>query len=417
MITKEDLARVDLKVASEIGKLKKLLVHRPDDGIEKVSPSLAVELLYEDIVFLPRMQQEHDLFVNAISWFIGKENIYEVQALLAEVLKENEHKKFLLEYLKASEGVDNNSINILSALEAGDLAYAAITGITPGGAQQLNPIPNLIFTRDIGVMINDHLLITRAGKKARLRESMICHLIFQHHPLFLELQKNNKIIDVFSGFSDDHSLEGGDIMMFDKGHLLIGYSERSKIETINKIIEKLFEQDVVKMISVVDMPKSRSCMHLDTIFTRISRDCSIGFAPLVSVKNSMLVSHYVKGVSKVTSYASIKDLINDYYPDMEIIPCGEGIAPYDEREQWTDGCNLFAVKEGVAFTYERNMRTNNALRERGYNIVPVEELLRDFQEDNIRPENVTKTIITIPSSELSRARGGTHCLTMPLLRD
>jgi arginine deiminase len=104
------------------------------------------------------------------------------------------------------------------------------------------------------------------------------------------------------------------------------------------------------------------------------------------------------------------------FPGMDFIPCGEGIFPYDEREQWTDACNLFAIRDGVAFTYDRNTRTNEALQERGYTIISASELSRQIKDGLVKTENIAKTIITIPSSELSRARGGPHCMTMPLLR-
>ncbi|MFN6944519.1 MAG: arginine deiminase family protein [Cytophagaceae bacterium] len=411
----EHIKQEGIFVSNEISPLSKILMHRPDQGIEKVTPVRAVELLYEDIVFLPKMQKEHDLFTEAISWFIGTDNVLEVEKLLADVLQKQAVKEQLLTAVACHESINEKALAHLNELSPPQLANALITGIGNKESQFLNPLPNLIFTRDIGVVMNDHILIAKAAKNARLRESLLCHFIFKYHPEF----NSASLIDFLGENLDcknEYSIEGGDVMMFAENHLLIGHSERTNIQSIEKLKEQLFSKGVVEMISVVEMPKERSCMHLDTIFTRISKEICIGFESLVSTRNKMVVQHYMREKDSPVLFTSLKEMLNAVYGNITIVPCGKGQSPYDEREQWTDGCNLFSIKEGVAFTYERNAITNESLRDYGFNIVAIEDLLQDFKEDNIRPENVTQTIITLPSSELSRARGGTHCLTMPLLR-
>ncbi|MBX9850669.1 MAG: amidinotransferase [Cytophagaceae bacterium] len=414
-----------IHVSSETGKLIKLLVHRPDEGIEKVTPSRAVDLLYEDIVYLPKMREEHDIFTQAISLFIGNENLYDVQNLLKEILANADVKEELIKIISRLEDLSSDISKNLNRYDNDTLARIFISG-SEGDKTIFNPLPNFIFTRDIGVIINDHLLTGLAFKDARNRESLLSSFIFNHHPLFSDLAKEKKIID----FSDkgrnllykdddrvsDISVEGGDIMLVNKDHLLIATSERTSSKAVTKVIHELFEKNVVSRISHVDLPKNRYCMHLDTVFTFISSGESVCFEPLIIKEDKMPVQHYTKA-GKREKFPSIKSLLKNENPKMDFIPCGEGISPFDEREQWTDGCNLVAVKDGVCFTYDRNIKTNKALKNHGYNILKATDLLEEASSGKFYAETLKRTIITIPSSELSRARGGPHCMTMPLVRE
>ena len=203
--------------------------------------------------------------------------------------------------------------------------------------------------------------------------------------------------------------------MLSPNHLLIGSSERTYPESIELITKRLFDDDVVDKVSVAELPKLRYCMHLDTIFTRLSQSEYVVYAPLVVEQDKMSVRTYIKGEKDPLSYSSLAEAVLQENKQAEFIACGEGIFPFDEREQWTDGCNLFCVKPGVAFAYDRNIHTNTSFEKRGYHIIKAEDIISEFKA-GLKPEEVHKTIITIPSSELSRARGGPHCLTLPILR-
>jgi arginine deiminase len=269
---------------------------------------------------------------------------------------------------------------VLVGMEAFELAKTLISGTMPDKTMIFAPIPNFIFTRDIGITINDHILLNKPAKIARTREALLTQYIFYNHPMFAHLQ--DRIIEIPE--SEHHfllpdgekdykraTLEGGDVMIVSKNHLLIGISERTSPYAVNQVIKILFEKDVVQKVSVLKIPKKRDYMHIDTIFTQVKKNVWVLLGALSR-----------KG-----------------------------------QEQWTDSCNLLAIKEGVVVGYDRNDRTADAFREAGFNVIRATELLQKFERGETEPEKIKDTLILLPSAELSRARGGSHCMSMPLLRE
>jgi arginine deiminase len=384
-----------ITVNSDISLLKQVLMHRPDIGIERVTPDNAVDLLYEDIVFLPKMRKEHDWFTMALSCFIGKENVLEVSDILEDLLNNSEIKNQLIEKVARFENLNTSTSQKLNLYEAPQLAEILISGIDPITKETFfKPLPNFIFTRDIGVVINRHILIAQAAKMARKRESILSKYILRH---LIDYQTDLLI----EGPQDpEFSIEGGDIMMLEPGHLLIASSERTTEKAINWLSDYVLSKGIVNKVSSVALPKLRYCMHLDTIFTRFDIHHFVGFEPLICKQNAMPVKSTT--LTETLFYASIQDMLVATDKNTVIVKSGNGIYPYDEREQWTDSCNLFAVKPGVAFTYDRNYHTNRAFQEQGYSLIKAKELVKQVQHGILDPEQLEKTIITIPSSELSR---------------
>ncbi len=414
-----------LKVSSEIGELKRVIVHRPNTGIGRVTPERAEELLYDDIIFLPKMLEEHKIFTDILKMFLGRENVLDTTDLLYDIIKHSKKaRNKIIKSVGNFEDLATSNVKFLKKLTDRELTRVLITGYYSKKRIKLfDPIPNFLFTRDIAVTVNDHVIITKASKHARSRESILTRFIFWYHPIFKKLRDQDRIIDLNdvdkfppSSLGERVSVEGGDVMIFDKDHLLIGCSERTTQHGINMLKDVLFKKKIVKNIVQINVPKERYCMHIDTIFTRINHNHCAAFEPLVIQDVVAGVQQYKKD-GTVKLFPSIRSFLQSIYPDMKFILCGNGVSPYAEREQWTDGCNLVAIRPGVALTYDRNAHTSKAFKKLGYKVIKAEDLLESFKKKLISPSRIKKTIITIPSSELSRARGGTHCMTCPLERD
>src|ERR1700709_1427300 len=300
-----------VSVSSEIGRLRRLLVHSPDSGLGKVVPSKAQDWLFEDIVHLDTIRRkEYDFYTKLLLYFLdpdlilgklkfidekkNKRNFYkpehkdffrsdkviELQWLLAEILEDLEIRLKLAASVCAIENCSYDTQKELLELNPIALAKTFITGTLESGRMLFAPIPNFIFTRDIGIVINEYVLLNKPAKKARTREALIAKYIFFNHPLFGDYQHNIiELADTHHHFllpmeGDDRkvTLEGGDVMVVSKDHLLIGISERTSPEAAYQAIKVLFEKNVVKKITIVKIPKKRDYMHIDTVFTQIRKD-------------------------------------------------------------------------------------------------------------------------------------------------
>jgi arginine deiminase len=402
------------KVNSDIQSLKKVIVHYPDDGIEVITPANALRFLYDDIVFLPLMRKEHELFTDVLKYFVGKENVVDTFQMLHEVLEANPNnsREKLIDYVIDLENCEDSTSEIIKKLSPKDLTYTLFTGLLEETDESLlRPLPNYVFTRDIGVVINDHIVVCNASKKARTRETILTRYLIYFHPFFKSFQENNdaKIIDMTKK-GEDCTIEGGDIMMLDENHVLVGCSERSTPEAFNALKDELFSKNVIDNLVRIVIAKDRSSMHIDTLFTQISENEYVIYEDTL-ISDIIKVTLYNKNGSR-KEYSTLMEFFLDYRADMKFVLCGNGDKTYGAREQWTDGCNLVAVKNGVAIAYDRNEHTALAFKNAGYKVLSAD----DFFKEGIKPELVEKTIITIPSTELSRARGGPHCMTFPISR-
>ena len=485
-----------IQVTSEIGRLRRLLIHQPDEGIGKIVPRITDQLLYDDIVDLDKMRREYSEYMRILLCFLdpeqitGKANdvsyqqavhdlsfdsdyVLTVEGLLRRILVNEDVKTLLVASVCAIEKCGLKTQKRLLETEPAALAHTLITGIFPSAAGQeefiFAPVPNLIFTRDIGITIHNHVLISKPYEAARNRESLLFKYIAHFNLLnqstrddpdrladrVIELQEQ----DLFFFATEEErirkrvSIEGGDVMMISPGHLLVGISERSSVMAIDYLVEHLFGKNIVQKVSVVKIPQRRSYMHIDTVFTQVRKDLWILFSPfskhelLNRIKNfdfagnlsaahtgpvhNVEITQFLRqeradgtyGVT-VNRLPYLDDLFEqiscqDFGADRcEIIPCAGGEFPYNEREQWTDACNFLAIREGVVIGYDRNVKTEEEFRKRGFSIISSSSIIREVEEGKPVDEVVTgDTLILLPSSELSRARGGTHCMSMPLYRE
>lgn len=472
-----------LQVTSEIGTLRRLLVHSPDSGLGKVVPSKAQDWLFEDIVHLETIRKkEYDFYTKVLLYFLDPEKIkgnlqeiddpankrrfykpandhffksdkvIELQWLLADLLHNRELKMKLTASVCAIENCSYLLEQELQNVSPVELAKTFISGTLENDKMIFAPIPNFIFTRDIGIVINNFVLLNKPAKKARTREALLMKYIFFNHPLFKDYHDNIiEIPDTFQHFllpreGDDHkvTLEGGDVMVVTKDHLLVGVSERTSMEAAHQVIKSLFERNVVSKITIVKIPRKRDYMHIDTIFTQVKKNVWVMLGNFSKKSMKMedadpiqrvlevkkkdekltIVQFRQKDLSHPTYFDNLEDLLADISEnDLQcpekttFIYSGNNEFPFDAREQWTDSCNLLALKEGVVLGYDRNDRTVEAFRENGFSIIHAHELIEKLETGQLQTADMKDTLILMPSAELSRARGGFHCMSMPLLRD
>ncbi len=407
-------------VQSETNTLEKIIIHKPDIGISRMSPRRAEELLFDDIVFYPKLIEEYATYEAVLHHFCGKENVLYTEQLILESMAHNPIKREkLVHEVGEFEELSDSRIDVLLGLPDEELTEVLIHGYLESEDFVIfDPIPNFIFTRDIAVSIDRHILLTKAAKKARQRENLLTQFIFNTHPLFELTRSERHIIDMNdtnlfprSSKGEHVSIEGGDVMIIDKDHLLIGVSERSSDHAIESLSNYLLSNNIIKNVVTCLIPAVRSFMHIDTIFTLISNDMGVAFAPLILQGLKAPVQSTNKS-GKIDYYPNLKTFLKERINSkIEIAACAEGKSPYQEREQWTDACNLLALKNGVALAYDRNPRTAKTLEGYGYKIMPAQEFLHIND-----PHGLEKTIISLPSAELSRARGGSHCMSLPIRR-
>lgn len=470
-----------IQVGSEIGTLRSLIIHSPDSGIGRVAPSQAQDWLFEDIIHLDTVRRkEYDLYLKILMYFLdpgrikgrleeidapqnkrafyipGKDGFHssskviEFEKLLADLLEQADIKKTLTASVCALEGCSYKLQQELIDTEPVELAKTLISGSIADGHMIFPPVPNLIFTRDIGIAINNFILANKPAMAARSRETLLARYIFFNHPLFAEYRENIlEIPDTIQYFlrpGEEHgertTIEGGDVMVVSQDHVLIGCTERTSASGASEAIKLLFERNVVQKVTVVKIPPKRDFMHIDTIFTQVNRHTWVVLGSMSSqqfnkgteavdylsekrnrVKPEILQFEKDK-VQEPKKFNCIEALLDDISKNdlrstepTQFIYSGNNVFPFDVREQWTDSCNLLALKEGVVVGYDRNDKTVEAFKAKGFKVITAVDLIEKFESGEESAEAIENTLILMPSAELSRARGGFHCMSMPLFRE
>lgn len=395
-------------ITSEIGRLKRVLVHRPGIELARLTPENRERLLFDDILWLERAQEEHDRMVELLEE-AGAEVLY-LRDMLAETLLDDAVRGELIDKVvtpavvgpRVSEHlrgelrtceVDRLLDVLMGGVLRSELPDWGIDSLFAGLVSDrhravIHPLPNLIFMRDNAAWIDGGLMFSILASPARRPESLLMSAVYRHHPDFVEAKPHfwygDREYDTYPA-----SIEGGDVFVIDDRTVLIGSGERTAPAAIETIAERLFEAGGVERVITATFPRQRSFMHLDTVLTMVDVDVLNVFPDLLAQMEVYVIEPGMRVTEAESLVGALEQALDR---SMRLVHTGND-AIGSMREQWDDGNNTLAVAPGTVISYARNVETNRRLEKAGIEVLELD------------------------ASELCRGRGGSRCLTQPVLRE